>query len=182
MGRRIDVEKKRPARWPWVAGLIILALVFWGVTALSRAPEEEEVVPTGITTPDTLPPALIPSRSANVGSTQETNAGSELGALDEQDIGDTARVEGEVVATGNDSFWILAGSHVLRVDSDRRARKGDTLAIEGIIRSADATMTDRMASQVLSRNAEFESWTVLRSLKLVEETAPTDGEAQGESG
>ncbi len=175
---RIDVEKKRATRWPWLLGLGLLALVFWGVTVLSRAPVEEEPVPAGITTPDTLPPALIPSNPATA-APQATQQPPRVGSLDEGDIGRVTRVEGEVVATGDDVFWVLSGSHVLRVDSDRRARRGDSIAVEGTVRSTDGAMTDRMASEVMSRNADFESWTLIRSLKLVEERDFADG---GETG
>lgn len=166
--RRIDVEKKRPARWPWLLGVGVLALVLWGVTVLSRAPLEEEVEPAGITTPDTLPPALIPSRPAAIGPQGQDEAGLAVSGLGESDIGEVARVAGEVVATGNNEFWILAGSHVLRVDSERHVQRGDSISVEGTIRAADEEATDRMASEAMSRQGDFGDWTIVRTLKLVD--------------
>lgn len=174
--RRIDVEKKRPARWPWLLGVGILALVLWGVTVLLRAPVEEEIEPAGVTTPDTLPPALIPSRPATVGPLGQDEEGRAISDFDEDDIGENARVAGEVVATGNDVFWVLSGSHVLRIDSERPARRGDSVSVEGTIRSADGEMTDRMAAEVMSRHDDFDSWTIVRSLKLVDGATLADGE------
>lgn len=174
--RRIDVEKKRTTRWPWLLGLGILVLVVWGVTVLSRAPVEEEPVPAGVTTPDTLPPALIPSRTI---PSRDAEQQPRLGSLDEGDIGQMTRVQGEVVATADDAFWVLSGSHVLRVDSDRRARRGDSIDVEGAVRATDGAMTDRMASEVMSRNADFESWTLIRSFKLVEERDLANGGEDG---
>lgn len=174
--RRIDVEKKRPARWPWLLGVGILALVLWGVTVLLRAPVEEVVEPAGLTTPDTLPPALIPSRPTAIGPRGQDEAGRDISQLGEDDIGESARVAGEVVATGNDVFWILSGSHVLRIDSQRRARRGDSMSVEGILRSADGEMTERMATEVMSRHEDFDSWTMVRSLKLVDGATLADGE------
>lgn len=174
--KRIDVEKKRPTRWPWVLGVGILALVLWGVTVLSRAPVEEVVRPAGITTPDTLPPALIPSRPAAIRPPGQDVAGRDISDFDEDDIGESARVAGEVVATGDDVFWILSGSQVLRIDSQRRVRRGDSMSVEGTLRAADGETTDRMASEVMSRHDDFDSWTIVRSLKLVDGATLADGE------
>ncbi len=30
----IRVEPRRPGAWPWIAGLIVLALLIWGLTRL----------------------------------------------------------------------------------------------------------------------------------------------------
>lgn len=170
--RRIDVEKKRKTAWPWVIGLGVLALALWGATSLLLPDPEPEEPDIGVTAADTLPPALIPSLpgggSAPAG-TSRTGADPELG---EDQLDEVVRVNGEVLATASDAFWILTASQVLRVDSPRRARKGDTVTVEGTLRRADTEKTDRIASEFISRHPAFDSWTVLRSLKLVEEGAP----------
>jgi hypothetical protein len=174
--RRIDVEKKRAARWPWLLGVVVLALVLWGVTVLSRAPEEEVIEPAGVTTPDTLPPALIPSRPTAIGPQRQEETGRAVSDFTEADIGEVARVAGEVVATGHNAFWVLAGSHVLRVDSEQRVRRGDTVSVEGTIRPADGEATDRMASEVMSRQGDFADWTIVRTLKLVDSATLANGD------
>lgn len=167
--RHIDVDRKRAGRWPWVLGLGILVLVVWGVTILLRPPVESEAPAVGTTAADTLPPAMIPSETDEPATGGASGAAEDTISLGEERLGETVRVQGEVVATGNDAFWILIDSRVLRVDSPRRARRGDTLAVRGTLREADAATTDRLASTVMSRHPEFDSWTIVRVIKLVEE-------------
>lgn len=169
--RRIDVEKKRTTGWPWLVGLGVLALVLWGATTLLRAEPEPDDADSGITAEDTLPPARIPSLPTGGSAPASTSPSAPEPELGEDQVGEVVRTEGEVLATGNEAFWILVGSRVLRVDSSRRARKGDTVSVEGTLREADAAKTDRIASEVISRHPGFDSWTILRSLRIVEEGA-----------
>ncbi|MBW3552126.1 MAG: hypothetical protein KY466_01380 [Gemmatimonadetes bacterium] len=168
---RIDVEKKRKTVWPLVIGLAILVLALWGVTTLltdDPAAEPEVTVPT---VEDTHPPAAVPAppnTDPGLTGTESTRAVEEIAPVGEEDVGQTVRVAGEVVATGNQAFWLLAGEEVLRVDSTRRVRKGDSLSIEGILRPADPAKTDVIASDVLSRNPASPEWSVVRVVKLVE--------------
>lgn len=63
----IDVERKGPSIWPWIIGLIILALLIWALVELFGGDEEAEVAavdpivaPTGEVSPPTMePPALV---------------------------------------------------------------------------------------------------------------------------
>lgn len=179
MSRRLDVEKKRPSRWPWLVGAILVALVLWGVSVLLRTPVEEEIVPAATTTEDTLPPAVIPSQGGPISS--PTPAATDLSTLDEDAVGETGVVEGEVVATGNGAYWVLSGDHVLRVDSERRARSGERISVEGTFQPADPATTERMASDVLSRHEDFDSWTIIPSVKLVEEPTAAEDETPAPS-
>lgn len=36
-------EPRRPGAWPWVAGLLVLALLIWGITRLLGAGADEAV-------------------------------------------------------------------------------------------------------------------------------------------
>lgn len=172
--RRIDVEKKRVTKWPWLLGVVLLVLVVWGATALLRPPAEEEGPDLPVTTADTLPPAAIPSSSGGASAAPRAKSLARLMPLGEEDVGETVRVDGEVVATGNNTFWMLSGSNVLRVDSYRRARRGDSLSVRGVLQLAEEALTDQMATDVLSRDPAAERWTVIRSLKLVDEQTPPD--------
>lgn len=169
--RRIDVEKKRTSGWPWVVGLGVLALVLWGATTLLQSEPELEDADIGITAEDTLPPARIPSLPTGGAAPAAASPPAGEPDLGEDRVGEAVRTDGEVLATGNQAFWILVGSRVLRVDSSRRARKGDTVSVEGTLREADAAKTDRIAAEVISRHPDFDGWTILRSLKIVEEGA-----------
>ena len=173
--RRIDVEKKQASRWPWLLGLVVLALALWGVTILLRPPPEEPVEVPGITPADTLPPTPIPGLSNGEGPSMTPDLLALL-PLDDRDEGRQVRTRGRVVATGASAFWILADSVVVRVDARSPVHKGDTLTVEGTLRSADPAMTDRMTSEVLPREPGFDDWTVIRSMKLVR-----DASAQGDT-
>ena len=43
----IRVEPRRPGAWPWIAGLVVLALLIWGLTAVLGGDEDvvEQAVP-----------------------------------------------------------------------------------------------------------------------------------------
>ena len=166
--RNIDIEKKRPSAWPWLAGAAVLALIFWGVTVLLTPDEESGPQVQATTVEDTHPPAAIPEPPREPLSNAPPRALSEFAPLGEEDVGQAVRAEGEVVATGNGSFWLLAGSDVVRIDSDRQARSGDSIAVAGRIRPADPAQADRMRSGVLARKPGSEGWMVVRSLKIVE--------------
>lgn len=170
--RKIDVEKKRASQWPWLLGVVLVALVVWGATVLLRPPAGPEAPDLPVTTADTLPPSAIPSSSGGASASPEAQSLTDLMPLGEEDVGETVEVEGEVVATGNNAFWIVSGSSVLRVDSSRRTRKGDSLSVRGMLQSAEEAMTDQMATDVLSRDPASEGWTIIRSLKLVDEIPP----------
>lgn len=175
---RIDVEKKQKSVWPWVAGLVVLVGLGWGITQLlAPPPEPEEPQPVAIEGANE--PAAIPSPAdeyGDLGDLTDPNRGlEEIAPLGEEDVGQTLRLSGEVVATGNRSFWIVAGSDVLMVDSERTVRKGDTVQVEGTLREADPEKTDEIASSVISRHPASGEWNVVRVLKLVEPGGPAGG-------
>lgn len=177
--QHIDIRKKRPQRWPWLVGVIALVGIGWGVTTLLRADDEPAEEVAGPTVQDTHPPAAIPDRPYEARGATAASSLAALAPLGEEDVGEAVRVEGEVVATGNDAFWILAGNEVLRVDSRRMVRKGDTLVVAGSLATADPDKTERIRS-VLDRHPLARSWTVVPSLKLVEEGADS-AEERGDS-
>lgn len=170
---RLDIERKRKTLWPWLAGVVALLLILMGITTLMQEDAETEpevVVPT---VEDTYPPAAVPAppNEEPVGAATDAARGvEEIAPLGEEDVGQTVRLAGEVVATGNDVFWLLAGADLLPVESDRRVRKGDTVSLEGTLRPADPNRTDRM-SDILERHPASAGWNVVRVIKLVEESA-----------
>lgn len=189
--RHIDVSKKRPSHWPWVIGVIVLGLALWGATVLLAPPADDDGPELPVTAADTLPPSSIPIAQGGAMATPEPPSLSELMPLDEEDVGETVQVEGEVVATGNDAFWIMADSRVIRVDSRQRARKGDTLTVRGVLQPVeDDENTDRVVTQVLSREPGSAGWTIINTLKLVEgdpdeeesdEASDEEGDGEGDT-
>lgn len=167
MRHHIDIERKRPARWPWLLGLVCLALVVYGVTSLLAAADQDEPQVAVPTAADTVPPAAIPV-PPNPVVLNRVRSPEELAPLGEEHVGEALRVEGEVLATGTTGFWVLAGIEVLRVDSDRAVRKGEVVTIEGTLEPAVDERTDEIASEVLSRSPRAEAWGVVRTVKLVD--------------
>lgn len=178
--RRIDVSKKRPSRWPWALGVIVLGFALWGATVLLAPPDGDAVPEPAATAADTLPPTPIPLVQGGARAAPGPPTLSELMPLGEEHEGETVKVEGEVVATGNDAFWILTDARVIRVDSRQRIRKGDTLTVTGVLRPADDETTDRMTAQVLSREPGSEGWTIVGMLKLVEDGSEDASEEASE--
>lgn len=61
----INVERKGPSIWPWVIGLVILALVIWAIAELMGDGEVVETEPAGVEAPMVVPPpAPDPNESA----------------------------------------------------------------------------------------------------------------------
>jgi hypothetical protein len=174
--QRVDIQRKRTTLWPWLGGAVVLALIVWGVTGLLAAPQEEEERIRVTTAEDTLPPAAIPAPPIPV-SAPTPRTGEDMAALGDEHIGQVVRAEGEVVATGTRGFWILVGSAVLRVDSERPVRRGQTLTLDAAIAAAEDERTDQIMDEVLSRNPQAEGWQVVRAVKLVDRNGAerTDG-------
>lgn len=167
--RRIDVEKKRARRWPWLLGLLVLAGIAWGITILLRPPPQPEPPSVATSAGDTLPPAAIPMPPGNgQPAGRAGRALTELAPIDADDAGQALVIRGEVVATGVDGFWLLADDHVLQVVSAQLARKGDSVAVAGTLRTTDGERTRVMATEVLSRHPEFDRWKVVEPVVLVE--------------
>ena len=176
---RLDVERKRKTGWPWVAGGVLLLIVLWGVTALvnnesQAAPEAAAPLPQDRHIPAALP--APPNADPVDTGTDPARGVEEVAPLGEEDIGQTVRLSGEVVATGNDAFWIHAGREVVRVESDRRVHRGDTVSVAGTLRPADPGRTDRILD-VLERHPAAAEWSVIRAIQLVEEGMPEAGPA-----
>lgn len=165
---RTDVLRKQKTRWPWVIGVALFLLVLWAISGLLEQDEPEGPEVTVATVADTHPPSAIPA-APYADPPAGTSSGLEsLAPLDAEDAGQVVQLEGEVVATGNQGFWIAVGNRVLRVDSERRVRKGATVSLSGTLRPADSEATDEIADAVLSRDADAAEWQVVRELKLVE--------------
>lgn len=171
---RPDFEKKRKTAWPWLAGIAALVMTLIGISTILSWSDDAGPEVTVPTVEDTHPPATIPAPpdvDPDGTGVDPDRAVEEIAPLGEDAIGQTISLDGYVVATGNASFWLLAGDRVVRVDSPRRVRKDDTLSIRGTLRPADPEKTDRIAAEVLSRRPGSDAWEVVRVVKLVEQTA-----------
>lgn len=163
-----EIKRKQTTLWPWLGGVVVMILVAWGVTGLLAAPGGDEELPAAVLGEDTLPPATIPAPPQPIRTQESVRGVEELAPLDDRDSGEEVRAEGEVVATGTDGFWVVVGSEVIRVDSDRSVRSGEVVRVVGTLQPADGERTDRIASEVLSRSPRADDWRVVYSPKLVE--------------
>lgn len=168
--KHVNLGKKRPTAWPVVIGAIALALVVWGVTTLLAPPPVAAPAEVATAAVDTHPPGAIPIPPSRMMSGR-TRSVRDMAPVDESDIGADVRAEGIVVATGNDAFWLRDGSQVIRVDSPRRVRKGDTIVVEGRLAEANPDVTRRIAREVIAQDTSGPGWTVVEQVKLVE-TSP----------
>lgn len=181
--QHMDIRKKRRSNWPWLAGVIVFALLAWGVTSLLSA-DEPATDPEAVadSAADDAAPAEIPMppRAPYTGPSSPTL--DELAPLGPGVERKQAHANGEVVATGTDGFWLLAEGRVIRVDSPRHVRRGDTVMVEGTLQAADPDRTDRIVDAVLQRDPSSREWTVVRKLKLVTDSAQAELEARGDEG
>jgi hypothetical protein len=178
--RQLDMKRKQTSAWPWLAGLVMLGLVVWATTSL-LAPKADEIDETADAAVEVeLSPAPLPMPANPIGVTPLRSI-QELAPLGQDDVGQRVRAEGEVLATGTEGFWILAGSEVIRVESDRQVRQGQAVEVEGTLREEPPERTDQIASEVLSRRPQSEEWNVARGLKLVEQRdeSSTEGPRTG---
>lgn len=179
--RHVDMKRRQTTPWPWLAGLVMLGLVVWAVTSLLAAAPEEPA-PVADAAEEELSPASLPMQVNPIGVSPVRDV-SELAPLDEDDIGQRLRAQGEVLATGNGGFWMLALSQVIRVDSEQVVRKGQMVEVHGTLHAQDPRRTEQIAAEVLSRGAQTDGWHVVSSVKLVaEEPEPAaSGDRDGEA-
>ncbi len=163
-----DISRKQRSNWPWLAGLVVLGLLGWGVTTLLSADEPNGSPPeTADSAADVTLPAEIPMapRAAYQGSSSPSLA--EFAPLDGRAEHKQAHASGKVVATGSGVFWLLSGSRIIRVDSPHHVRRGQTVTAEGTLESTDPERTNEIAAAVLARDPEARQSTLVRTLKLV---------------
>lgn len=66
----IEVQKKKPSPWPWIIGLLVIALVVWGIAEMV-GDDEPDLAETDVTEEVATPPAAVPAEpepSADAGS------------------------------------------------------------------------------------------------------------------
>lgn len=131
----INVERKRPSIWPWIIGLLVLALAIWGVAELVEdegGAEEQAVAQVEEWQPE-VEPAAVPA-PADEDATASERPLDELAPLDVEDVGQRVRVSGEAVSVTPKGFWLLSGRDLLFVATAQEVAEGDQVRASGTLR------------------------------------------------
>ncbi|HEX7119568.1 MAG TPA: hypothetical protein VF212_12310 [Longimicrobiales bacterium] len=176
----INVERKGPSIWPWIIGLLVLALLIWAIAEMVDTDEErmagvqpvEEVrEPAAVPAPTPMPPA---------GEAAELRTLLPLGS---DDIGRSVMLDGQVVGQPtNEGFWVAAELngelHAIFVQTPARTRDGQMLRMADIQTGQDVqlmgTLQQAPSGQAstwiqqsqLQQEPDFQRWNVHRDLML----------------
>lgn len=195
----INVERKGPSIWPWVIGLLVLALLIWAIAEMVDTDEDvTEVAETDGVEQVEEPPAAVPEPEPvepEPGVTpDEAVELEELLPLNSDDIGRPVLIEGEVVGEPiDDGFWLRVDNdetHALFVQTPVRTEDGETLEttdvesgdeleIVGVVQRMDGQLSDRAMQDTNVRDeTDFEQWTVHEDLRIENTWAMAPGTQQ----
>lgn len=166
----INVERKSPSIWPWIVGLLVLALLIWAIAELVDTDEEREIAE--IEEVEEAPGAL-PAPIPEV----PTEGGMSLGELEPlgaEDIGSSVQVSGQVVGQPtSDGFWLLTDTDdVLFVMSAQQVTTGEQVRVSAVLETSSAAESSRWLEHAKLKQAE--GWELHRDLHLhVGAAAPT---------
>ena len=187
----IRIERKRgPAPWPWLIGLLVLALLIWAIAGLVNTDRDNETMAAAdsagtpganATAPGTMAPstsggqpAPAPGAVRGVAPAAERPGVGELGALmplGVQDAGQTVSAGGTVLSKpAHGGFWLRSNENVvLRVKSEDRVKPGQqVLELTGtleVARPGDAAAWPGEAD-VQTETAKHPEWQLTTQLYL----------------
>lgn len=162
----INVERKGPSIWPWVIGLLVLALLIWAIAEMVDTDEAVDEVAEVEAVEE--PPAAMPEP----GMEEEAEAVEieTLMPLGPEDAGMRAEIEGTVVGEPvQDGFWVATQDNtVLFVRSDQQVESGQDIdELTGTIATApEQRVTDWADMARLSEAEGFDEWDVQGELYL----------------
>lgn len=100
----INVERKGPSIWPWIIGLLVLALLIWAIAEMVDTDEEQVAQVEEVQEPVAVAPTPTPAPVTPEGEAVELTTLAPLGS---DDVGRTVRVQGEVIGQPTDQgIWI----------------------------------------------------------------------------
>jgi len=171
----INVERKGPSVWPWIIGLLVLALLIWAIAEMvdtdeTQVAEVEEVEPAGA-------PAAVPAPTMEPGAGQAVELGT-LMPLGADDAGRTITARGTVVGQPiAEGYWILTDQDaVLFVATEQERGTGESVQVTGRL-----TQATREQGRVWREQAKLKpaaGWTVHEDLFI----APINGAQQAAPG
>ncbi|HEX7091247.1 MAG TPA: hypothetical protein VF192_13985 [Longimicrobiales bacterium] len=157
----INVERKGPSVWPWIIGLLVLALLIWAIAEMvdtdeTQVAEVEEVEPA-------TQPAAVPAPTTQPETAQPVDLRM-LMPLGADDAGRTISTRGTVVGqpTSN-GHWILTDQDiVLFVVTDQRPSSGASVQVTGRLTPATADQIRTWREQANLQPSA--GWTVQEDL------------------
>lgn len=171
----INVERKGPSVWPWIIGLLVLALLIWAIAEMvdtdeTQVAEVEEVEPAGA-------PAAVPAPTVEPGAAQAVELGT-LMPLGTEDAGRTVTTRGTVVGQPiEEGYWILTDQDaVLFVVTEEKRNSGESVHVTGRLAPATGDRVRTWRERANLRPAA--GWTIHEDLFI----APLEGGQQAAPG
>lgn len=171
----INVERKGPSVWPWIIGLLVLALLIWAIAEMvdtdeTQVAEVEEVEPAGA-------PAAVPAPTVEPGAAQAVELGT-LMPLGTEDAGRTVTTRGTVVGQPiEEGYWILTDQDaVLFVVTEEKRNSGESVHVTGRLAPVTGDRVRTWRERANLRPAA--GWTIHEDLFI----APLEGGQQAAPG
>ncbi len=177
----IRIERRRgPSLWPWVIGLIVLALLIWAIAELVNTDRDNQTMAAADTVgaPASTAPTQ-PGPAADGGSSSPATAGAgsgpaplqDLMPLGIQDAGQQVTADGIVVSQApRGGFWMdVGGNTVLWVSGNLKVTPRQ--AVQGVIGTlrplTPAALSAWLgATDIQALAAKHPSWQLQTSLYL----------------
>lgn len=173
----INVERKGPSIWPWIIGLLVLALLIWAIAEMVDTDQAEVAGVEQVEEPVAAVPTPAPVTPA-----PGTDL-SELMPLGADDAGQMVNVEGQVVGQPTDQgFWVMTvvngQPHAIFAQAPARTtdgqmlqtqdvRQGQSVQLAGTLQQAQTEqITGWIEQGQLEQQPSYEQWTVVRELIL----------------
>lgn len=176
----INVERKGPSIWPWVIGLLVLALLIWAIAEMVDTDEPAQVAEQPVEEV-VEPPAAVPEP----GTTAEIAEFDELLPIGVEDTGRQVIVEGEIVGQPqSDGFWVnMENDHVIWVQAPAISEErqpidvatletGQTIDVLGTVEELPGDQAQALIENAQLRNEDdFADWNVHSGFMITQGTA-----------
>lgn len=177
----INVERKGPSIWPWVIGLLVLALLIWAIAEMVDT-DEDQVAETEQVEEVEEPPAAVPTPTPTQPGMEDAVEFETLTPIGSDDIGRQVQLSGEVVGQPTDEgFWVRTETDqqdVIFVQGPARTQDGQELStdqveqgqnvqLHGTLEEMQSEQADQWMQQAqLEQEQDFQDWNVLRDVML----------------
>ena len=177
----INVERKGPSIWPWIIGLLVLALLIWAIAEMVDTDEGRVAGVEQVEEPVAAVPTPTPvTPEAEMGAAVDLETLSPLGS---DDIGRMARVEGKVIGQPIDQgFWVQTAlngeEHAIFVQTPAHTadglmlqtqdvKTGQNVNVMGTLTQASPAQASQWAEQAkLTQESNYQQMNVHQDLML----------------